>query len=142
MIAGTTVQLIEVIIIYLVYYSSGIFLWDFSYHLCVVDCWHVCSHWLYQHSLIQKRFLGCVRKLSVSRIQTGYMDLLPPKVCQSSWQGFWLGIQTCLVQLIAFLYIKYQSISLFRPYFVDCWLVCIIFIVSVFIDTETFPGVC
>ena len=38
--------------------------------------------------------------------------------------------------------IKYPSSSLFNNYFVDCRLLCIVFIVSVFIDPETFPWVC
>ena len=43
---------------------------------------------------------------------------------------------------VAFLeFIKYLSRYLFKPYFVDCKLVCIIFIGSEFIDPETCPRV-
>ena len=42
---------------------------------------------------------------------------------------------------VILIYIKYPSSSWFETYFVDCLLVCIIFIVSAFIDTETFPWV-
>ena len=37
--------------------------------------------------------------------------------------------------------IKHPSCYSFKPYFVDFWLVCIIFTVSAFIDTETCPRV-
>ena len=37
----TTVQHLEVIIIYTIYYWSSIVLWSFSYHIWVVDCRHV-----------------------------------------------------------------------------------------------------
>ena len=40
-----------------------------------------------------------------------------------------------------FLDIKYPSSSLFKPSFVDCWLVCIIFIGSALMDTKTCPQV-
>ena len=42
---------------------------------------------------------------------------------------------------ISMLDLKSPSSSLFKPSFVDCWLVCIIFIGSVFIDPKTCPWV-
>ena len=40
---------------------------------------------------------------------------------------------------ISFLDLRYPSTSLMKPFFVHCWLVCIIFIWSEFIDPETCP---
>ena len=42
-----------------------------------VGCWLVFLHWLYQHFLILKLVLGCVRKISVDFIQAGHTDLIP-----------------------------------------------------------------
>ena len=124
----TTVQLIQVIIICLVYYLSIIVLWGFSYHLCIVYCSLVCLHLSDQHSFILKLVLGCASKLSVGHIQSWHTGLLPSQVCVRSWRGCWLGVHTCLLQWIDFLDLKPPSSSLSKPYFVDCWLVCIIFI--------------
>ena len=142
MIFRTTVQLIQVIIICLVYYLSIIVIQSFSCHLCMFDCWPVCLHWSDQRSLILKLVLWCARKLSVGRIQSGHTYLIPPQVCVRLWWGWWLGVHTCLLQLIDLLDLKPPSTSLSKPYFVDCWLLCIIFIGSAFIDTGTFPWVC
>ena len=99
-------------------------------------------HWLYYHSLILKLVPGCVSKLSVGRIQTVHKDFLPLQVFGRSWQGRQLCVQTCLLQLIALLDLKSPSSSFSNPYFVYCWIVCIIFIVSASADTETCPWVC
>ena len=95
-------------------------------------------HWQYQRLLILKLFLGCDCKLLVGRIQTRHTDFLPPQVCGRLWRGFRLDIQTCSLQLIVYLDLRYPSSSSFKPSFVDFWLVCIIFIGSAFIDPETF----
>ena len=113
-------------------YSSSIVLWSFIYHICVVYCWPFCYHWLDQCSFILKLPLGCYWKISVGHIQIGYTDLFPPQVCGRSVREFRLDVQTFLLQLIAFLDIKYPSSSSFKPSFVDCWLMCIIFIGPVF----------
>ena len=89
----------------------------------------------------QKLSLGVIWKFSVGRIQIGHTDFLPPQVCGRSWQGCLLGVLTCLLQLIAFIDLKYPSSSSLKHYFVDFWPVCIIFIGSEFIDTETCPRV-
>ena len=91
--------------------------------------------------MILKLVLRCVRKLSVGCIQTGYTELLPLQVCKRLWQGLRLGFQTCSLQLIYLLDLKYPSSSPFKPYFVGFLFVCIIFIGSEFIDPETFPWV-
>ena len=142
LIFQTTLKPIQVIIISLIYYSSSIFLWSFSYHICVVDFWPVCLHWSDQRSLILKLVIGCGRKLSVGHIQNGHKYLLPPQVCGKLRQGCRLGVHTCLLQLISLLDLKSSSSSSFKPSFVDFWLVCIIFIGSEFIDPETCPWVC
>ena len=92
LIARTTFQPFRILIIYLIYYSSIIVPWGFSCHLCVVDCWYVCLRWSYHRSLIMKRFLECVIKVSASRIQTGHADLLPHQVCGRLWWGCWYGV--------------------------------------------------
>ena len=79
--------------------------------------------------------------ICLGRIKTGRMDLLPPQVCGRSWQGFWLGVQNFLLQLIVFLDLKSPSSYLFKPHFVDCWLVCIIFIKSSFTEQNNCPRV-
>ena len=71
---------------------------------------------------------GCDCKFSVGRIQTGHADLLPLQVCGRLWQGFRFGDYNCLLQLIDLLNLKSPLGSLFKTSFVDCWLVCIIFI--------------
>ena len=114
----TTVQPIQVVIISSVYYLSSIVLWVFSCHICVVGFWPVCLHWSGQHSLILKIFPVCVRKLSVGCIQTGHTYLLPLRVCGRLWLGWWLGVQTCLLQLIHLLYLKYPSSFLFTHFFI------------------------
>ena len=50
-----------------------------------------------------------------------------------------VGFSEFLLWFIALVDLKYPSISLFKPYFVDCWLVCNLFIVTKFIDIETCP---
>ena len=70
------------------------------------------------------------------------MDLLPPQVCGRLWLGCRLVVCTCLHQLIALIFLKYPSISLLNNSFVDCLLVCIIFIRLAFIDSGIFPRVC
>ena len=70
------------------------------------------------------------------------MDLLPLQVFRKSCWGYRLGYQTYLIRLISFLDQKYISSSSLKPSFVDCWLVCIIIIASLFIDPKTFPRVC
>ena len=141
LIAQTTVQPIQGIIIYLIYYLSSIVLWSFSYHFCVIYCWIIIFELIRSAFIDTETCPGCVSKLSVGRIQTGHTDLLHLQVCGRLWRGWRLGVQTCLLQLIALLDLKYPSSYLLEPYFVDCWLVCIIFIVSLFIDTETPPRV-
>ena len=122
LISLTTVQPIQVIIIISIYYLSSIVLWSFSYHIWVVDCWPVCSHWLDQNSLILKSFLICLRKFSVGRIQNRHTDFPPSQVCERSWRGWGLGVQTCPLQLIALLDTKSTPSSLCKPSFVDCWI--------------------
>ena len=126
LISRTTVQMIQVIIISLVYNSPITDLWVFSYHLCIVDFWHFCFRWSDQSSLILKLFPGCDWKLSVGHIQTGHTYFLT------------LCVHNCSLQLIALLDLKYPSSYSFKPYFY-CLLVCIIFIGSEFIDPETCP---
>ena len=140
--AWTTVQPLQLIIISTIYYLSSIVLLSFSYHLCVIDCLPVCSNESDQRSFILKLFLGCVRIFYVGRIQNGHTDLLPPQVCGRVWQGCRLGVQNCLLRLIALLDIKSPPCYLFKPSFGGCWIVCIIFIGSAFIDNKTCPRVC
>ena len=92
--------------------------------------------------MILKVVFGCVRKLSMGCIQTGHTYFLPPHVCGSLWQGCRLVVHTCPLQLIGFLDLKYPSNYLFKPSFVGCRLICIIFIGSESIYTETFTQVC
>ena len=80
-------------------------------------------------------------KLSVGCIQNEHTDFLPPHVFGRSWRGCRLGVHTCLLQLIALIDLKTPSSYSFNNYFVDCWPVCIIFIGSKFINTETRPRV-
>ena len=68
--------------------------------------------------------VGCVRNVSVWRIQTGHMDLLPLQVCRRSWQGWSLGVLTFSCQLIALIYLKI-SIKLFIKYFFCWFLTCV-----------------
>ena len=86
-----------------------------------------------------KRFPGCVRKLSVGCTQKRHTYLLPPQVCVRLWRGCWLGVKTCLLQLIAFIDLKSTSSSLFKYSFVDCRLLCIIFVVSELNYPKDFP---
>ena len=72
-------------------------------------------HWLDQRSLILKICLWCCCKLSVVRIQTVHADFLPPQVCGRSWRGFRLAVQTCLLQLITCIDLKYPSSYSFKP---------------------------
>ena len=67
-------------------------IWNILWFIClslilfIVD---LCiSYLLDQSSLIIKLVLGCVQKLSLGRIQTGHMDLIPPQVCGRYWWGF------------------------------------------------------
>ena len=69
--------------------------------------------------MILKPFPGCVSKLSMGRIQTGYMDFLPLQFCERSWKVCRLSVQTCSLQLISFLDLKYPSSYLFKTFFVD-----------------------
>ena len=55
----------------------------------------------------------------MGRIQTGYMDFLPLQVCERSWKFCRLSVQTCLLQFISFLDLKYPSSYLFKTFFVD-----------------------
>ena len=142
MISQTTVQPKQVIIISSICYLAGIILWGFSYHICVIDCWTVCYYLSDKCSLVLKLVLMRVSKFSVSRIQTGHTDLLPPQVCVRSWQGCRLGVQNCSLQCIDLIDLKYPSRYLFNPYFVGGWLVCFIFIESVLVDPKTCPRVC
>ena len=112
----------------MIYHYPSIFLRIFSYHICVIYCWHVSFHYLDQRSLIPKIVLGCVRNFSVAGIQTGLNYLIPPQLCGSWWWGFWLGVCTCSHQLIDFIDIKSPSSYSVKYSFVDCWLVCFIFI--------------
>ena len=69
-------------------------------------------------------------------------SLPPPQVCGRSCRGFRLGVHNCSLQLIVLLDIKSPSSSSFKPSFVYCRLLCIISIVSEFIDHGNFPCVC
>ena len=89
------------------------------------------------HGAKLKLVLRCVRKLSVGHIQNGHTDFLPQHVCGRLWWGLWLGVKTCLNQLIDLLDIKYPSSSLFNTSFVDYWIVCIEFIGLVFINLRS-----
>ena len=122
-------------------FLSSIVLWGLSYHICVVDCWHVCLYWLYQRLLILKLVPGCDWKLSVGCIQTVNTNLITPQIFGRLWLGCWLGVQPCSLKFIYLLDLKLSSSSSFKPSFVDCWLVCIIYIRSAFIDPEIFPWV-
>ena len=53
-----------------------------------------------------------------------------------------LGVRTCLHQLISLVHVRSSSDYSFGNSFVYCWLVCIIFILSAFIDPETCSWVC
>ena len=112
----TIVQHLRDIIISTVYYSSYILIWSFSYHLCIVDCWPVCSHWSNQCSLILEFVLGCDCKCFVGHIETGNMCLLPPQVCGRSWWGCRFDDQTCSLQLISLLDLKLPSSYLFNTF--------------------------
>ena len=50
------------------------------------------------------------------RIQNGYMDFLPLQVCERSWKFCRLSVQTCLLQFISFLDLKYPSSYLFKTF--------------------------
>ena len=108
---------VNVIIISLVYYDLMTILWCISYHIHVVDFLPVCLHWSDQSSLILKLVIRCNWTFSLGHIQTGLTDFLPLQVCGRSWWGCRLGIQTCLLQLIAFLDPKYSSSSPRMPSF-------------------------
>ena len=142
LISPYIIQPIQVIIISSIIYSSSIFIWSFSYHIFIVDFWPVCFHWSDQLLLILKLSLGCDYKFSVGHIQTGHIYFLTPQVCGSLCRGCRLCVYTCLLQLIDLLYLKSPSSSSFKPSFVYCWLLCIIFIASVLIFPETCPRVC
>ena len=75
-------------------------------------------------------------------IQFKHKHFFPPQVFGWSWWGCRLGSQTCSLQLIYFLDLKYSSRSLFEPFFVGCWLVWIISSISALIYTKTFSPVC
>ena len=53
-------------------------------------------------------------------IQTRYTNLVPPHVCGRTWRGCWLGVKTCLLQLIALIYLKF-----FR-FFVQAFFCCLL----------------
>ena len=94
----------------------------FSYHLCVVDYWPVCSYWSDQRSLIPKFVLGCVSKLSVVCIQTVHTYLPPPQVCGRSWRE-------CRSHLFAsFDYFAWSKIS-FKLFVQSsfCWLLTCVY---------------
>ena len=80
-------------------------------------------------------------KLYVGCIQNRNLFFLPPHVCGRFWQWCRLSVQTCLLQLIYPLDLNFPSSYLCHPYFVDCWLLRIIFIGSGFIYPEPFPWV-
>ena len=84
---STTVEPLQVIISSTLYDYSSIFLWSFSYHGRVVSFWLICLHWPGHRSLVLKFFLGCVKKLSVRRIQTRHTNLLHLLVCGRLWRG-------------------------------------------------------
>ena len=67
--------------------------------------------------------------------------LLPPHVCGRLWRWCRLSVQTCLLQLIYHLDLNFPSSYLCQPYFVDCWILRIIFIGSEFIYPEPCPWV-
>ena len=101
MISQTTVKSIQVIIISLMYHSSSIVLWIFSYRLCIFDFWLICSHWSNQHSLILKLVLGFDRKLSVGHIETRFTYLLTPQIGEGRCEGAgWVLILVCFNLLI------------------------------------------
>ena len=88
--------------------------------------------WSWNFSLgVIENFLWAVSK-SYIRI------FFPPQIFGKSWQGCRLGIQTCLLQLIALIYLESTSSYLLKTSFVDFWLVCILFIGPAFIDPEIF----
>ena len=130
LIYRTTVQLIQAIIISSIYYSSIIVLWGFSYHIWAVYCWPVFSYWSGQSELILKLFLGCYCILlwDVSKLDI-----------RISFSRRFVGghVKGSCVQYIDLIDLKSPPSSSFEPSFVGCWLACIIFIVSAFIDTET-----
>ena len=64
----------------MIYYLSSKVLWSFSYHLCIVYCWPVFSHWAYQRSLILKLVLGCVRNVFFGSYPNRTYGLAPPAV--------------------------------------------------------------
>ena len=138
-ISLTKVKLIQVVIVYLIISSSSIFIWSFSHNICVVACWPVCSQWSYNRSSILKLLFGCDWKLSVGHIQTVHVNLLPPQFFRRSWRFLWLVVQTCLLQFISLLELKSPLSSSSKISFVDCWLLCIMFIGSAFVDPETCP---
>ena len=73
-----------------------------------------------------KLYPGCVRKLSVGRIQITHTDYIPLQVCVILWWVWQLGDQTCSHQLIAFP--KYKiCIKLLVQAFFFFFLVCNIF---------------
>ena len=137
--AQTTFQLLQVIIISMTYYLSSIVIWSFSYHILSFNCLPVCSHLSYRNSLKLKLVLGCISKSYVGRIQTGHTDFIPPHFCGRPWQGYQLYVDNFSHQLIAFLDMKSPSSYLLNNYFIDCWILCIIFIGSSFIDPGTCP---
>ena len=141
MISQTTFQPIQVIIISLTYYSSNIVLCSFNYHICFVYCWPVCLHLLDQCSLVLKLFLGRIKILYAGRIKTWHTDLLPV--------GLWkvvarvpFGWSYLFPSIDYFAWSILFSSYLFQPYYFYCWILCIIFIGSAFIDNETCPRVC
>ena len=79
--------------------------------------------------------------MSVVRIQSVHTYFLTLHVCGMSWQGFWLNVQNFSLQLIALLDIKSPASYFSNTSFVDHWLVCIIFIVSAFIDPKNYSWV-
>ena len=79
--------------------------------------------------------------MCVGCIQTVHIYFLPPKDWIRSCKGCWLGIHYCWRQMIAFLNLKYSSISSTNNSFVDFLPVYILFYVTVFSDNKTCPWV-
>ena len=87
---------------------------EFFYSLYGVGCWPICLYWSSQHPLILKLVLECSLNVSVGHIKTIHTAFLLPQVCVRLWRGCWVFFQTCSLQLIALLDMKYPSSSFSR----------------------------
>ena len=83
----------------------------------------------------------CLKK-NVGCIQILHKGLLSLQACGRLWQGCRLVDNTCSHQLIALLDIYFPLRYLYKPYFVDFWLLFIAFTGSAFIDPETCTRLC